>query len=99
MCKLPEMLAEAFAEWRRAGRLPSGEYWQPEMEETITEEAFRNGINGVPVSSFYQEICSKANIPKEAARSALLHLEKEGYIKIVWHSPRGARFYPIKKIQ
>ena len=99
MCKLERMLVEALEEWKRTGRLPSGEYWQPaDKENDVTEEAFRNCINGIQVKSFYEVICSKANIPKKAARSALLHLEKEGFVKIVWHSPRGARFYPVKKL-
>ncbi len=91
------VVKEAVEKWKRTGILPNGEYWQPFMEDPIDEEIIRNRVNGIPIRVFYEKLCSCANLSKEAAKSALLHLQREGYVRIVWRSPKGARFYPIRK--
>lgn len=59
---------------------------------TDSEQILRSRVCGFEVNDFY-EFCAKFNIPKTAARKVLRHLDEEGFIELVWKSPRGARFY------
>lgn len=55
----------------------------------------RSKVCGFEVADFY-EFCAKFNIPKTGAKKVLKHLDEQGYIELVWRSPRGARFF-VKK--
>lgn len=90
--KLAKLILEAVDEWKTTGKLPSGESWYPGQENF---EKLKERHCGVDLSKFYSEFCPRFNICRELARDMLLYLEMKGKIRIVWHSPKGARFFPL----
>jgi len=61
--------------------------------ESSTDRLLSSGVMGVDVTEFYSVVCPRLRIPKRAAVATLRFLESSGYIRIVWHSPHGARYF------
>lgn len=60
---------------------------------TDTDKLLCARLTGWQVADFYELICSRFNLSKSVAKKMLTSLERDGHVKIVWRSPKGARFF------
>lgn len=87
---------------KEQGNYPMANYGNPLRNwlpmENNTSELIRDRVSGTELSTFYETLCPRLNLPKPVARKLLLFLEREGYIEIIWKSPRGPRYYRRRKL-
>jgi len=90
---------DAIEEWKKTGKLPNGELWQPSLglrkkAESLDSKIYRNN-KGILLTDYYTVVCSRANIPRRAAQVVLFYLRDQRMLEINWHSKHGPMLYPI----
>jgi hypothetical protein len=91
-------LMDAIEDWKITGKLPNGEFWIPSRGikcKIPFESRIHMSSKGALLSDYYMVVCSRACIPKRAAKIVLLYLRDLGMIEINWHSKHGSEIYPI----
>jgi len=88
MKQLSVRILEGVEQWKKTGLLPNGEKWSPYAETNLNQT-----VGGTPVAEFNTVVGSRLNLPRHVCTEILKILEESGYIKVVWHSPKGARYF------